>query len=80
MGQLYYWYTVPYDSYNDRKTLPDEIFELWALYDVLIDQDPTAGGYLLMKGYFNNAQPHNQLPQVLLYGHFPWSFDAQDTQ
>lgn len=68
-GQLYYWYTQPYDQFNDQKTLADEKWELWSLYFVLIDTDPI-GGTLLMKGYFNNAYPHNQWALVFLYGHF----------
>jgi hypothetical protein len=70
IGQLYYWYAPPYDWYNDRKTLPDETYELWVMYGCLIDQDPSSSGILVMKGYFNNAYPHNQFPQVLLYAHY----------
>jgi hypothetical protein len=68
---LYYFYTYPYDFYNDRKTLADEEYELWVMYGFNVDTSPS-GGTLLMKGYFNDAYPHNQLPMVLLYGHFPF--------
>lgn len=68
---LYYWYTWPYDFYNDRKTLADEEYELWVLYGFNVDTSPS-GGTELMRGYFNDAYPHNQNPLVILYGHFPF--------
>jgi len=72
---LLYWYTYPYDSYNDWKTTSDEEYELWVMYGFPVDQTP-GGGTLLMKGYYNDAYPHNQLPYVLLYGHFPFMVDG----
>lgn len=68
---LYYWFTWPYDSYNDRKTVADEEYELWVLYGYNVDESPS-GGTELMRGYFNGAIPHNQNPLVILYGHFPF--------
>src|ERR1700737_1305196 len=52
--ELYYWYTWPYDTYNDRKILAQVEYELWVLYGYNVDTSPS-GGTLLMRGYFNNA-------------------------
>ena len=72
---ILYWYTYPYDMYNDYKTIAQEEYELWAMYGFPVDQTP-GGGTLLMKGYQNDAYPHNLLPLVLLYGHFPFMVDG----
>lgn len=66
---LYYWYSYPYDTYNDRKTLNDEIYEMWFYYAALVDTDPS-GGVLIEKGYYTGAYPHNQLPSYFLYVHY----------
>ena len=73
--QQFYWYTYPYDQYNDQKTVADEEWELWCWYGFPVGTTP-GGGTLLMKGYANNAYPHNQLPMVQLYGYFPFMLDA----
>jgi hypothetical protein len=41
------------------------------MYGFNVDTSPS-GGTELMRGYFNNAYPHNQNPLVILYGHFPF--------
>jgi hypothetical protein len=66
---LYYWYSYPYDTYNDRKTVADEINEMWLYYAALVDTDPS-GGVLIEKGYYTGAYPHNQLPSYFLYVHW----------
>ncbi len=66
---LYYWYSYPYDTYNDRKTVNDEIYEMWFYYAALVDTDPS-GGVLVEKGYYTGAYPHNQLPSYFLYVHY----------
>jgi hypothetical protein len=66
---LYYWYSYPYDTYNDRKTVNDEINEMWLYYAALVDTDPS-GGELIEKGYYTGAYPHNQLPSYFLYVHW----------
>ena len=66
---LYYWYSYPYDTYNDRKTVNDEIYEMWFYYGALVDTDPS-GGVLIEKGYYTGAYPHNQLPSYFLYVHY----------
>ncbi|HXB08264.1 MAG TPA: hypothetical protein VNW04_14135 [Puia sp.] len=68
-GAYYYWYTVPDDSFNDLTTTPNEENELFWEYDVIVDQN-SAGGTLLMRGYINNAYPHNMPASIYLYGHF----------
>jgi len=72
---MLYWYTYPYDFYNDYKNIADEEYELWAMYGFPVNQT-IGGGTLLMRGYVNNANPHNQLPYVFLYGHFPFMVDG----
>lgn len=70
MQTLYYFFSWPYDVYNDRKTLNDEIYEMWIWYGgVLIDTDPS-GGTLIERGYPDKAQPHDMLPVIFLYAHF----------
>jgi len=71
-GTLFYWYSWPYDTYNDRKTIPDEEWEMWFYYAALVDTDPS-GGELIERGYLNNAYPHNMLPSQFLYVHFVYS-------
>ena len=70
-----YWYTYPYDMFNDWKSIADEEYELWVMYGFPVDMTP-GGGTLLMRGYYNDTYPHNQLPYVLLYGHFPFMVDG----
>ena len=71
---LYYWYSYPYDTYNDRKTLNDEINEMWFYYAALVDTDPS-GGVLIEKGYYTGAYPHNQLPSYFLYVHYVYQVE-----
>ncbi len=71
---LYYWYSWPYDTYNDRKTVNDEINEMWLYYAALVDTDPS-GGVLIEKGYYTGAYPHNQLPSYFLYVH--WVYQVE---
>jgi hypothetical protein len=66
---LYYWYTYPDDSYNDRKTIDDETYEMWLYYGVFVNTNP-AGGTLIDRGYTNNAYPHTVFPSVYLYAHY----------
>jgi hypothetical protein len=67
---LYYFFSWPYDVYNDRKILSDEIYEMWIWYGgVLIDTNP-GGGTLIERGYADRAQPHDMLPVIFLYAHF----------
>jgi hypothetical protein len=73
--QLFYWYDPWYDQFNDWKTIAQEEWELWALYGAPVDQSSSAGT-LIMKGYPNNAYPHNTLPMVLLYAHFLYIVDG----
>lgn len=65
---LYYWYSSD-DTYNDRKSLNDEINEMWDYYWVPITTNPS-GGVLVEKGYLTNAFPHNNYPSVYLYAHY----------
>ena len=71
---ILYWYTFPYDFYNDYKTIAQEEYELWAMYGYPVDQVP-GGGTLLMKGYLYYGTPHLP-PSALLYGHFPFMIDG----
>ena len=73
-GTLFYWYSWPYDTFNDRKTIPDEEWEMWLYYAALVDTDPS-GGELIERGYLNGALPHNMLPSVFLYVH--WVYAAK---
>ena len=66
---LYYWYSWPYDTYNDRKTLNDEIWEMWFYYAALVDTNPS-GGILIERGYNNGNYPHSLLPYYFLYVHY----------
>ena len=72
---ILYWYALPYDDYNDYKTIAQEEFELEEFYGVPVDTSPYAGT-LLEKGYINNVVPHNTLPYAFLYGHFPYIVDG----
>ena len=67
---LYYWYTCPDDSYNDRASLSTEEFEMWVYYDGVIVNTTPGGGTLVEKGFLNNAYPHNETPYYYLYAHF----------
>jgi len=73
--QQFYWFDPWYDMLQDHKTTADEEYQLWVMYNYPVDQTP-GGGTLLMRGYANSASPHNQLPMVLLYGHFPFMLNA----
>ena len=74
--QLLYWYDPWYDMLQDHKTIADEEYLLWVMYGYAVDQTP-GGGTLLMRGYINNAYPHNTLPLAMLYGHFPFMLDRE---
>lgn len=66
---LYYWYTYPGDTYNDRATVDDESWELWIYYGVIVNTNSSAGT-LVSKGYSTNTYPHNSYPSVYLYAHY----------
>jgi hypothetical protein len=71
---LYYWFTAPpYESYNDCQTIANETYEMWIYYDVTVDQNP-GGGTLIERGYLDIAFPHDELPSIFLYAHFPYPF------
>ena len=66
---LYYWYTAPDDTYNDRQTIEDETYELWIYYGTTVNTNP-AGGVLVSRGYRNDSYPHNQFATIYLFAHY----------
>jgi hypothetical protein len=66
----YYWYSYPYDEYNDYETVANETYEMWVWYGVPVNSDP-AGGTLIERGYTNNVYPHEFPPVEFLYEHYP---------
>ena len=70
---IYYWYTVPDDSYNDYQTLDNEEYEWMWIYGwaVLVDTNPM-GGTLIARGYMTNEYPHRMFPAAYLYAHYTY--------
>jgi hypothetical protein len=67
---MYYFYSMPYDQYNDYTDVNDEMWE-WEMLlgGVSINQNPV-GGTCLAEGYYNNTYPHNNFPAVYIYAHY----------
>jgi hypothetical protein len=65
----YYWYSYPYDTYNDYNTLAEEEWEMWVYYDAPVNTDP-AGGTLIERGYTNHVYPHEFPAVYFLYVHY----------
>ena len=66
---MYYWYTVPDDTFNDYETLSYEENE-WILITGTNCDDNPMGGTLIAKGYLRSNYPHITYPDSYLYAHY----------
>lgn len=64
----YYWYDEPQDNFDNFDTTDDMINTWQNLLGVPINTIP-GGGTLILKGYTNDAYPHNLPCSVYLYAH-----------